>query len=92
MWLLQIPDWVTNLIASIIAVLAFIQPVVDAIVLFMLPILQPMGNVMRDFIILVLNQITVGNYTWFIVITAITAVTAITLAIIFPGYKDEKKK
>ena len=91
MWLLQIPDWLINTISQIVQVLAYVAPVVNAIVLFMLPMLQPMGNGLRNFILLVLDQNTVGNYTWFIVITALAVVVAVILAILFPGFKEEKK-
>ena len=87
---LQIPDWLTNAIDSIVSVLAYVAPVVNAIVVFLLPMLQPMGDALRNFIVLVLSYITIGNYTWFIVITSITVVAAIVFAFLFPGEKREK--
>ncbi|MBN2154552.1 MAG: hypothetical protein JW776_00725 [Candidatus Lokiarchaeota archaeon] len=83
-------EWLSNLIASILKILGIIAPIVNAIVIFMLPMLEPMGNALRNFILFVLGKITVGNFTWFILITAITAVVSITLAIFFPGEKEEK--
>ena len=83
------PEILSNILTYIMNILGYIAPVANAIVVFMLPMLEPMGNALRNFIVLVLDQITVGNYTWFIVVTAVTTVVAIGLAIIFPGEKEE---
>ena len=84
-------DTITNIMSKVINVIAIIAPVVNAIVLFMLPFLVPMGDALRSFIVTVLELITVGNYTWFIVVAAVTLVASITLVFLFPGYKDEKE-
>lgn len=84
-------DTIKNILTKLGGVLAYVAPVVNAIVLFMLPLLGPMGDALRSFIVTILGYITIGNYTWFIVITSVAGVAAIVLAFLFPGEKAEKK-
>ena len=89
---MEIPqlDGLINILTKVNKIVNVVAPIVNAIVGFMLPMLLFMGNHLRNFILFVNNYVTIGNYTWFIVITSITVVGAIVLCFLFPGEKPEK--
>ena len=80
---------VMNILTNISNVVNIVARVVNPIIIFMLPILLYIGDLLRNFILLVRDTVTIGDYTWFIVITAVTAVGAIALCFLFPGEKPE---
>ena len=87
--MIEIPEQFKGLIDTINNIVGFMAPVVNAIVVFMLPLLLPMGIALRNFVLLCLSYISIGNYTWFIVVTAVTVAVTVTLTIIFAGEKPE---
>ncbi len=87
---ISLPPWIPNVLNSINQILGYVAPVVNAIVLFMLPMLEPMGNALRNFVLLTLGLVVPGEYVWFIVFTSVIGVGALLLAIFFPGEKREE--
>ena len=78
-----------NIVNNVSRWVNIVASVVNPIMIFMLPILLYVGDLLRNFILFVRDSVVIGNYTWFIVITAVTAVGAITLCFLFPGEKPE---
>ena len=82
-------EWLTNILSNLYPVINVIAVVVNFIVENMLVILDPIGNFLRNFMLLVLENIPVGSYVWYIVVAAVIVVVAIVFVFLFPGEKEE---
>jgi hypothetical protein len=89
---MMLPDLegVMNVLSNITKWVNIIASVVNPMMAFLIPILLYLGEPLRDLILLFRDIVPIGEYTWFIVATAVVVVVAIILCFLFPGEKSEK--